>query len=115
VSEDEKALILAAADIHVMPSVQVGPMIEGFGIVFLEAAAAGIPSIAGNTGGQPEAVLQGETGFVIDGTDLEQIKSAIRCLARDKELRLRMGRAGRCWAKKNDWDRIVERTIFAVR
>lgn len=50
VSEEEKIMSLCAADIFIMPSVQIGPMIEGFGIVFMEAAAAGIPCIAGDVG-----------------------------------------------------------------
>lgn len=113
-SEEEKAAAFAAADIHVMPSIQVGPMIEGFGIVFLEAAAAGIPSISGNIGGQPEAVVHGETGIVVDGANVEQIKSAVRLLAQDRELRHRMGKAGRRWARQNDWNRVVEKTFRVV-
>ena len=68
VSDAEKKLIFAACDIHAMPSVQLGEMIEGFGIVFLEAAAAGKPSICGNIGGQAEAVLDGRTGLVVTAT-----------------------------------------------
>jgi len=44
--------------------------IAGFGIVFLEAAAAGVPSISGNVGEQPESVINGKTGFVVDGNDI---------------------------------------------
>jgi len=111
ITDMEKRDILAAADIHIMPSIQVGPMIEGFGIVFLEAAAAGIPSIAGNVGGQGEAVLHGKTGLVVDGTSVKQVKEAIRQLAGNPDLRRRMGKEGRLWAVANDWDIVSRRTI----
>ncbi len=94
VSDAEKKLIFAACDIHAMPSVQLGEMIEGFGIVFLEAAAAGKPSICGNIGGQAEAVLDGRTGLVVDGADLDRVADALRSLVRDRALRQRLGRAG---------------------
>ena len=111
VTDKEKRDIFGAADIHIMPSIQVGPMIEGFGIVFLEAAAAGIPSIAGNVGGQGEAVLHGKTGLVVDGTSVKQVKEAIRQLAGNPDLRRRMGKEGRLWAVANDWDIVSRRTI----
>jgi phosphatidyl-myo-inositol dimannoside synthase len=115
VSETKKAQILKCSDIFAMPSIQVGPMLEGFGIVFLEAAAAGIPSIAGNTGGQSEAVLHGETGFVIDGNDINALKNAIRVLALDKNLRNNMGTKGREWATLNSWDNVVATVVQAIR
>jgi phosphatidylinositol alpha-1,6-mannosyltransferase len=114
VSEQEKRLIYSVSDIYAMPSIQVGEMIEGFGIVFLEAAAAGIPSVAGNSGGQAEAVVDGMTGYVIDGNDLSKVKDAIRELVKDKSLRQRMGRAGKAWAKEHDWVRITENITRAV-
>ncbi len=113
-SESEKALTFASADIHVMPSIQIGSMIEGYGIVFLEAAAAGIPSIAGNIGGQAEAVIHDQTGLVIDGRDSEQVKNSIRFLAENKERRKRMGRAGRNWAAQFDWQKVFERTVLKI-
>lgn len=94
-------------------------MIEGFGIVFLEAAAAGIPSIAGNAGGQPEAVLHGCTGLVIDGANLAELKQAIRLLAEDVKLREYLGANGRKWAAENDWrsvaQKLVEKCSFEFR
>ncbi len=113
ISEEEKIKSFCAADIYVMPSIQVGPMIEGFGIVFMEAAAAGLPSIAGNIGGQPEAVRHEETGFVIDGNNLNELKEAIRRLAQDKNLRQKMGETARLWARKHDWS-LVSRRVYEV-
>ena len=113
-SDQERTLMYCAADMHVLPSIKVGPMIEGFGIVFLEAAAAGIPSIAGNSGGQAEAVLNGRTGLVVDGADLTGLKQAIRLLAEDKKLRVGLGANGRKWATENDWRSVAARTHNSI-
>jgi phosphatidylinositol alpha-1,6-mannosyltransferase len=114
ISEHEKRLLFAASDIYAMPSIQLGEMIEGFGIVFLEAAAAGVPSVCGNTGGQPEAVLDRETGIVVDGEDLNDVASAVRNLAINPELRRYMGERGRVWAAEHAWESVVERTREAI-
>jgi glycosyltransferase involved in cell wall biosynthesis len=98
-----------------MPSIRHGSMIEGFGISFMEAAATGTPSIAGNVGGQSEAVLDGRTGLVIDGSSLSEVRSALRCLTLDPALRERMGREGKKWAAANDWASIVQRTQAAIQ
>jgi phosphatidylinositol alpha-1,6-mannosyltransferase len=68
---------------------------EGFGIVFLEAAAAGVPQVAGASGGSDEAVLDGETGFVVDPNDVGATAAALRRLLDDEPLRARMGAASR--------------------
>jgi phosphatidylinositol alpha-1,6-mannosyltransferase len=115
VSEAEKREIFAAADIHAMPSVQLGEMIEGFGIVFLEAAAAGIPSICGDSGGQREAVRDGVTGLVVDGREPANIAAALRRLAADEGLRRQMGSNARSWAERFDWQQVYSRTAEALR
>jgi phosphatidylinositol alpha-1,6-mannosyltransferase len=115
VSDEEKLLTYRASDIYAMPSIQCGEMIEGFGIVFVEAAASGIPSISGNVGGQAEAVLDGRTGLVVDGESLTQVKEAIRALVTDGSVRERMGKEGRRWAAEHDWDKVVEKTWRAIQ
>jgi phosphatidylinositol alpha-1,6-mannosyltransferase len=114
VSDTEKTLAFAASHIHAMPSIRVGPMIEGFGIVFIEAAAAGLPSIAGNTGGQGEAVIEGRTGLIVDGTHVGEVCRALERLATDPDLRLRMGAAGRQWAAQHDWSRVAQAARGAI-
>lgn len=106
IPEGEKPLCFCAADIHVMPSIQLGPMTEGFGIVFLEAAAAGIPSIAGRVGGQSEAVRDGETGLLVDGTKMEDLIRAIKNLAQDRHLRAQLGQNGKIFAENYDWSNV---------
>lgn len=69
---------------------------EGFGIVFLEAAACGVPQVAGNSGGAPDAVAGGETGLVVDEPDDPRaVADAIGRLLGDPDLRARMGAEGR--------------------
>jgi phosphatidyl-myo-inositol dimannoside synthase len=114
VTDAQKRAIFAAADIHAMPSVQSGSLIEGFGIVFLEAAAAGRPSVCGKIGGQSEAVLDGETGLVVDGADEGAVAGALRRLAMDAGLRTRMGENGRRWAQRHDWPQTVAKTRAAI-
>ena len=67
---------------------------EGFGIVFLEAAAAGVPAVAGRSGGSHEAVVDGETGFVVESRALD-VRAALGALLADDGLRARMGGAAR--------------------
>jgi len=114
VAEEEKALMYAASDLYAMPAIRHGEMIEGFGIVFLEAAAAGLPAVSGNSGGQREAVLDGRTGIVVDGTRIEAVVEAIRALASDPPMRARMGAAARAWAAEHDWRVVTARTEAAI-
>ena len=68
---------------------------EGFGIVFLEAAACGVPSVAGRSGGSHEAVVDTETGFVVEPRDVAAVRHAIEQVLADDGLRHRMGAAAR--------------------
>jgi len=78
---------------------------EGFGIVFLEAAASGVPQVAGSSGGAAEAVVDGVTGFVVRAPrDPDAVATALRRLLDDPALRRRMGEAGRSRAEAEfDW------------
>ena len=112
VPDDDLPALYAAADVFAMPcrSRWAGLEVEGFGIVFLEAAAAAVPAIAGRSGGAAEAVVHGETGLVVDGTDDAEVVEAIVGLLRDRERAVAMGRRGRARAvEEYDWRRIVGR------
>jgi phosphatidylinositol alpha-1,6-mannosyltransferase len=85
----------AACDIFMMPNQIDGIDLEGFGIVFLEAAAAEKPVIGGASGGVAEAVEHDVTGLLVQGGDLDELGTAIQRLASSVELRQKMGRAGR--------------------
>jgi phosphatidylinositol alpha-1,6-mannosyltransferase len=98
VSEEEKGLLYGAADIFALlcRSRWIGFEQEGFGAVFLEAAAAGVPQVAGRSGGTPEAVLDGTTGVVVDHpADARAAAAALGRLLDDPALRERLGQAGR--------------------
>src|SRR5262249_39499110 len=68
---------------------------EGFGVVFLEAAGCAVPSIAGRGGGSHEAVVDGETGFVVEPRDVAAVRDALVRLVVDDDLRRAMGDAAR--------------------
>jgi phosphatidylinositol alpha-1,6-mannosyltransferase len=98
VSRADRAALLGAADIFVMACRNrwMGLEQEGFGIVFLEAAAAGVPQVAGDSGGASEAVEHGVTGLVVeDPGDPGAVAEALRSLLADPTRRRRMGRASR--------------------
>ncbi len=118
VSDDERAALLGAADVFVLACRNrwAGLEQEGFGIVFLEAAAFGVPQIAGDSGGAPEAVLDGETGLVVDDpSDPGSVAEAIRTLLADPPLRRRMGRATRTRVKESfDIDVLASRLAEAL-
>jgi phosphatidylinositol alpha-1,6-mannosyltransferase len=78
--------------------------VEGLGIVYLEASATGLPVVAGDSGGAPDAVLHGETGWVVRGGAPEEAAERIVTLLRDPGLRRRMGERGRAWIEQT-WRR----------
>lgn len=71
--------------------------IEGLGIVYLEAYAAGLPVLAGDSGGAPEAVIDGETGLVVNGKSVNAIAAGLEYLLEDPHRARRMGERGRAW------------------
>lgn len=93
----------AMADVFAMPcrTRGAGLDVEGLGIVFLEASASGVPVVAGRSGGAPETVRHGETGWVVDGTDVDAIAAAVGDLLTDPATAARMGAAGRDWVVQN--------------
>ena len=89
---------------------------EGFGIVFLEAAACGVPAVAGRSGGAHEAVVDGETGFVVEPRDVHAVRVALARLCDDPEPRSRMGRAARERAvAEYAYDSLVARLLPMTR
>jgi phosphatidylinositol alpha-1,6-mannosyltransferase len=96
VSDAELEKVYLASDIFVMPSRG-----EGFGIVFLEAMAHGLPVICGNEDASPEVVLDGVTGFTVNPRSHQEISAAIRKLIENPDLRHQMGQAGQKRVKEN--------------
>ena len=108
----------AAADVFAMPcrTRYLGLDVEGLGIVYLEAQACGTPVVAGRSGGAPEAVVDGETGLVVDGRKPTDVAAAVIELLGDRQRRERMGKAGRAFVTSNfSWDVISNRFGEMVR
>jgi phosphatidylinositol alpha-1,6-mannosyltransferase len=104
----------AAGDVFAMPcrTRRGGLDVEGLGIVYLEAAACGLPVVAGTSGGAPEAVRDGVTGHVVDPRSPEAVADAVSGLLDDPARAREMGRAGRAWVEKCwSWDAVA--TTFA--
>jgi phosphatidylinositol alpha-1,6-mannosyltransferase len=93
---DELPGYFRAGDVFAMPcrTRKLGLEVEAFGSVFLQASAVGRPCVAGDSGGAPEAVLDGETGLVVDGADRDAVGGAILELLLDRDRAHKMGRAG---------------------
>jgi phosphatidylinositol alpha-1,6-mannosyltransferase len=95
---------ICLGDIFAMPSRSrlMGLEVEGLGIVYLEASSCGLPVLAGNSGGAPDAVLNNKTGVVVDGTNDSEIAAAAIGLLNNPEKSQLMGEAGRKWIIQ-DW------------
>ena len=94
-------------DVFVSPSrSRLGGLeVEGLGIVYLEASSSGLPVIAGDSGGAPDAVLINKTGLLVDGTNIEEIAQACISLLGNPSLSKELGSAGRTWAVENwNWN-----------
>lgn len=82
---------------------------EGFGVVFLEAQACGVPVVAGRSGGSPEALADGQTGVLTDGNDHQAVAAALIDLLADEARRTAMGATARAWVEESwSWDTIVD-------
>ena len=102
----------AAGDVFAMPCRTHGGGldVEGLGIVFLEAAATGLPVVVGRSGGAPETVRDGETGTVVNGRDVAEVATAVADLLADPEQAAKYGAAGRDWMRRDwSWDQRTAR------
>ena len=116
VTDRERDEWLARADVFAMPSRLPGGGLagEGFGIVFIEAAARGLPVVAGNVGGAVDAVADGESGLLVDPQDPEAVADAISSILLDPDLARRLGAAGAARAQTFAWPRIAARVEDAM-
>ncbi len=116
VSADDLPLWYNACDVFAMPNRDIGGDTEGFGMVFLEAAACGKPCIAGDAGGTGSAVEDGVTGYRVDGSDPEQVVSSMDTLLRDEALRQNFGQAGYARAVNDfSWDAVTRKTRALIQ
>lgn len=115
VPERDMGPCYARADLFVLPnrSSLEPPDVEGFGIVFLEAGACGTPSLGGNSGGAPDAVIDGETGFLVDPEDPAAIAGKILMLMSDRGLLRSLGEGAKAHAEASAWDKACARYFEA--
>jgi phosphatidylinositol alpha-1,6-mannosyltransferase len=112
VPADQLPQHFAAGDVFAMPcrTRRFGLDVEGLGMVFLEASATGLPVLAGNSGGAPDAVRPPDTGEVVDGRDIAGIADVLAGLLADPDRARQLGAAGRRWTEQDwQWDRIAAR------
>ena len=105
VQYQELPRFISVGEIFAMPSRSrlAGLEVEGLGIVYLEASACGLPVVGGLSGGAPDALLEGETGFAVDGLSPDCVSEAIIKLLDDPEMGKRMGSRGRQWIV-DEWE-----------
>jgi phosphatidylinositol alpha-1,6-mannosyltransferase len=112
VPQDELARYYAAGDVFAMPcrTRRGGLDVEGLGIVYLEASAAGLPVVGGDSGGAPDAILDGETGYVVGGRDVPALAARLAALLSDRAVARAMGEKGRAWVEREwSWDTVATR------
>jgi phosphatidyl-myo-inositol dimannoside synthase len=101
----------AAGDVFCMPTRtrKAGFEVEGLGIVYLEASACGLPVVAGDSGGAPDTVQDGVTGYVVNGRATDDIADRVSTLLLDRELAGEMGERGRRWVEQHcRWDDLAD-------
>lgn len=103
VGDAEKAALLSRADLFAMPARREGDSVEGFGIVYLEAAWYGAPSLAGREGGAGDAVIEGETGVLCDGADQAAVTGALDAMLSNPNELARMRPLAEAHSRRQLW------------
>lgn len=107
-----------AGDVFAMPcrTRRGGLDVEGLGIVYLEASACGLPVVGGDSGGAPDAILEGESGYVVGGRDVSTLAARLTELLTDPAGARAMGEKGRAWTEREwSWDHVAARLRALLR
>ncbi len=108
VSDADLPAVYGTADLYLGLSRAEGLDVEGFGIALADAAASGLAVVAGRSGGTGSAVLDGETGALVNGSDPVAVAAAVAAMLDDPARRRDLGEAGRRWVERDrNWDRVV--------
>ena len=111
VSDDDLPRWYNACDVFIMPNREINGDTEGFGMVFIEAAACGKPAIAGQAGGTGAAVVDGVTGFRVDGTDTIAVTIALQRILENTQYAQQIGNLALTRAiSQFDWSIVAEKT-----
>jgi phosphatidyl-myo-inositol dimannoside synthase len=114
--DQAKAAFFERTDVFAMPARRVGDSVEGFGIVYAEAAWRGVPSIGGAEGGAADVVIDGRTGLLCRGDDEGEVFEALSRLLDDETTRRRMGAAAREHAFEHlTWPTALPRYLAVLR
>lgn len=112
VDNDALRALYRASDLFCLVGKEIpGGPVEGFGLVYLEAGAQGVPSIAGSLGGMPEAVISDESGLVVDGSDAAILAAAIGKVMVSEDFRKKLGQGARARALYLTWKRCAAATF----
>ena len=112
VSWDDLPAYYDAGNVFAMPcrTRRAGLDVEGLGIVYLEASATGLPVVGGDSGGAPDAILDGETGYVVPGRDAAALARRLTELLADPAGAAAMGEKGQAWIDREwTWDLVAQR------
>mgnify|MGYP001401881774 CR=1 FL=1 len=112
-SEQLKLALLEKSDLFLMPSVIYEKSIEGFGIVFIEAACYGVGSIGGNAGGESDAIIDGETGYLCDGSELNSIHESVNKFFTKENYKI-LGNNALKYSKNFKWNSIVKKYLELI-
>jgi len=96
------------ADLFALTSIPQANSVEGFGFVYLEASAHGLPIVANRTGGVEDAVKDGQTGLLADPKIQSEITEHLKTFIENNNLREKMGKEGIKWAAKHSWEKVAQ-------
>jgi len=96
------------ADLFALTSIPLAKSVEGFGFVYLEASAHGLPIVSNRTGGVEDAVVDGQTGLLADPKNQSEITEQLVTLIEDRNIREAMGNAGIQWAAEHSWSKVAQ-------
>jgi phosphatidylinositol alpha-1,6-mannosyltransferase len=111
VNNEELVRYFKLADVYVHTPRVINLNFEGFGIVYLEASACAKPIVATDAGGVRDAIVDGQTGFVVSDGDIEAIADKVIFLLSNDKISKEMGDAGLAYAKQHDWPIVTQKFI----
>jgi len=113
-SKDEKNSYVKNSNVFVMPSISYKKSVEGFGIVYVEAAQYGVPSIGGKVGGASDAIVNNETGLLCDGNNLDEIYQSLVDILQNNKFKV-FGKNAEENAKKFLWPEILKKYLEILK